>query len=283
MGVPIDSILGGSLIGNLLNALCFGVLTIQTSSYYRAFKNDRRPLKLAVGFLWTLQAFQLGCGIQSSYWWTVTYYSNPLTLDHSAWEFTTFQVSSICASVTVQTFLVHCVYSLSANLYIGVFVQVLVFIQFGFGFVSSIKVIIISKSKVLENHGTWLYLAWISTQAIADIVITTCMCLILRHRRTGLQKTDSVLNHMVLYTISTGLVTSILACVLLVVIIYSIGYQHANGWDYSITMLTNLHMRTGLRARLDTPSPIELISLSIKKRMWWNVGDPGNRDCRLHQ
>jgi len=50
------------------------------------------------------------------------------------------------------------------------------------------------------------------------------------------------------------------------------------GGIYSITMLTNLHMRTGLRERLDTPSPIELISLSIKKRMWWNVGDPGNEE-----
>jgi Family of unknown function (DUF6534) len=79
-------------------------------------------------------------------------------------------------------------------------------------------------------------------QATADIVITTCMCLLLRRRRTGFQKcvclhalneslglindltlvawhrTDSVINRMVLYTIGTGLITSVLSCFLVVMV-----------------------------------------------------------------
>ncbi|KAF9511102.1 hypothetical protein BS47DRAFT_1347127 [Hydnum rufescens UP504] len=38
-------------------------------------------------------------------------------------------------------------------------------------------------------------------------------------------------------------------------------------------MLANLHLRKTLRATLDTPTPLELISYSIKKRMWQNVED----------
>ncbi|KAF9507065.1 hypothetical protein BS47DRAFT_350440 [Hydnum rufescens UP504] len=49
-------------------------------------------------------------------------------------------------------------------------------------------------------------------------------------------------------------------------------------WD-SITMLANLHMRTRLRARLDTPSPLELIAYSIKKRLRaQNAGDHGGEE-----
>ena len=35
-------------------------------------------------------------------------------------------------------------------------------------------------------------------------------------------------------------------------------------------------MRTRLRARLDTPSPLELMAYSIKKRMLPNAGDHGS-------
>jgi len=109
------------------------------------------------------------------------------------------------------------------------------------------------------------------------------MCLVLQHQWTGFRKTDSVIKHMALYTISTGLITSVLACVILVLTKYKIFFGlyaigTPMGGIYSITMLTNLHMRTRLRARLDTPSLIEYISLSIKKRVRRNVGDHGNEE-----
>ncbi|KAF9507061.1 hypothetical protein BS47DRAFT_350057 [Hydnum rufescens UP504] len=99
------------------------------------------------------------------------------------------------------------------------------------------------------------------------------MGLLLRHRRTGYHKTDSVINRMVAYAISTGAVTSILSCICLVLFAicgFSTGGLVVSmplGLSYSISMLTNLHMRTRLRARLDTPSPLELTAYSITKRM----------------
>ncbi|KAF9503245.1 hypothetical protein BS47DRAFT_1356359 [Hydnum rufescens UP504] len=237
------NLFGGSFFGNLITALCFGVLTVQTSSYYHAFPNDGRPLKLVV-------PFQLACITQSLYWWL---------------EFLTYQINTVCASVTVQTFFAYRVYSLSANLYIGVLVQALVLLQF-----------------VMIKECTWLIVLWLAIQAIADIVITTCMCLLLRRRRTGFQKTDSVINRMVLYTISTGLITSVLSCFLLVMFAkYAFHFSEITvgmplGAFYSITMLANLHMRTTLRARLATPSPMELVSYSVKKRMRQNAGDRGS-------
>jgi len=69
---------------------------------------------------------------------------------------------------------------------------------------------------VMDDYSNPWHMVWLcGLQAIADIVIATSLCLLLRHRRTGSQKTDSVINRMVLYTISTGLVTSVLACILL--------------------------------------------------------------------
>ncbi|KAF9511111.1 hypothetical protein BS47DRAFT_1347152 [Hydnum rufescens UP504] len=266
---PVN-ILGGSFVGSLLTALCFGVLTIQTSRYYHTFPDDRRPVKLVVGLLWTFEAFQLACCTQSLYRLSVTNYYNPVALERGTWEFSMFQINMVCSSVIVQTFFAYRLYSLSANLYVGVFVQVLVLIQFGFGAATSVRVNVILDFPGIVRECTWLIVTWLAIQAAADIVIAACMCLLLWHRRTGSRKTDSMINRMILYTISTGSVTSVLSCfVLMTFVKYGFHLSELTismplGGFYTVTMLANLHSRKTLQARLDTPTPLELISSSIK-------------------
>jgi len=160
-----------------------------------------------------------------------------------------------------------------------VLVQVLVLLQFGFSSANAIKTTMILEFRVIVRECTWLVETWLTVQATVDVVIATYMCLLLRRRRTGFQKTDSVINRMALYTISTGLVTSVLSCIsLLLFAKYGVSLSvlvvgMPLGGFYSITMLANLHTRTRLRARLATPSLLELISSSIKKRMWRNAGE----------
>ncbi|KAF9514206.1 hypothetical protein BS47DRAFT_1392639 [Hydnum rufescens UP504] len=315
---PIN-ILGGSFFGNLLTTLGFGVLTIQVSSYYHSFPNDGRPLKLAAFYgenftlifqgiflifcceglpklfkCWYLLFGALpllpGNNVQT-YQWPIPFvnYNSHLTLERATWEFIVYQITTACASVTVQTFFAHRVYSLSDNLYLGVLVQVLVLLQFGFAAVAIrayASPYMVLDFRVIIKECTWLVEAWFIIQAIADVVIATYMCILLRRRRTGFPKTDSVINRMVLYTISTGLITSVLSCFLLGMV-FKHGYHFSVvviglslGAFYSVTMLTNLHLRTRLRARLDTPTPLELINSSIKKRIQQNVGD--YRSVRLN-
>jgi len=136
--------------------------------------------------------------------------------------------------------------------------------------------------RLIVKECTRLVEAWLIIQAIVDVVIAVYMCLLLQRRRTGFQKTDSIINRMVLYTISTGLVTCVLSCVYIVLFTkYQSGFGvlvigMPLGGFYSITMLTNLHMRTRLRGRLSTPSPLQLISYSIKKRTRKNAVDHGS-------
>ncbi|KAF9510100.1 hypothetical protein BS47DRAFT_1364794 [Hydnum rufescens UP504] len=282
---PLLDIFSGSFVGNLLTAVSV------------SFSYDGRTVKLVVGFLWILEAFQLlvssflspstvartdcggllvsdnactlysTCVTQSLYWWFVQDYYNPSALQRATWQFTTFQISAACASVVVQTFFAHRVYSLSANLYLG-------------GFVDSVP----EHDTDFKVITPWVPVSWLTIQAAADIVIAICMCLLLHRRRTGFQKTDSMITHMILYTMGTGLATSVLSCLALLLydnpgaeLIYGDSspdfssviaciFSMPLGGFYSITMLANLHMRKALRARLDTPSLLEVISASIKKR-----------------
>ncbi|KAF9512081.1 hypothetical protein BS47DRAFT_1383140 [Hydnum rufescens UP504] len=293
-------VFGGSFFGNLLTAFCFGVLTAQTSSYYHTFPNDATPLKLVVGFLWALDAFQLACVTQSLYWWFVKNYYNPVSLSSATWEFTVYQISTVCASVTVQTFFAHRVYSRRAS-HISAWRTITLMIPPGFHSerqslsrspraspcVDSVWIWcrnMILKFQLMVEEYTWLVVTWLATQAVADVVIAASMCILLRRRRTGFPKTDSVINHMTLYTISTGLVTSVLSGILLVMFakdgfhfsVLTIGVPL--GGIYSVTMLANLHTRKILLTRLATPTPLEVVNFSLRKRIRLKIADSATSD-----
>ncbi|KAF9511115.1 hypothetical protein BS47DRAFT_1395391 [Hydnum rufescens UP504] len=326
--MPVN-ILSGLFFGTLLTALCLGVLTIQTSSYYHAFPNDRRPLKLTVGFLWwashtlVFEAYSSHSIVKDFGSFSIVGPSfsvlfncfheicagllsaDTIHLGQATWEFFMYQGTTACVSVTVQTFFVYRVYSLSGNVYVGALVDsplastylhmsrwsatycLLIKSLFWRAAATTIKAIVILEFREIAKECTWLIEAWLIIQAISDVVIAASMCILLRRRRTGVQKTDSVINRLALYAISTGLITSVLSC-FLVGLISKVGFHDGVivigmplGAVYSITMLANLHMRTRLRARLNTSSPLELIGYSIKKRMRQNAGDRRNEEM-LH-
>ncbi|KAF9511109.1 hypothetical protein BS47DRAFT_1203089 [Hydnum rufescens UP504] len=153
-------------IGNLLAALCFGIMTIQTSTYYRSFPNDGRLVKLAVCFSWILGAFQLACVTRSLYWWLVTNSNNPLALGKVPWEFAVYQINAVCASACASP----CV----TSIWIGCRSLCCTGHE--------------SRFSRVDRKYTWLIVTWLTSQAIADVVIAACMSVLLRRRRTGSQK-----------------------------------------------------------------------------------------------
>ena len=91
-----------------------------------------------------------------------------------------------------------------------------------------------------QSQYAWLMATWLTCQAIADLVIFSTMVVLLRECRTGFKKyvgsicfrspriyvrlkphlarTDAALNNMVLWMINTGVVTTLLSVVLLVIV-----------------------------------------------------------------
>jgi len=81
------------------------------------------------------------------------------------------------------------------------------------------------------------------------------MVLLLRRQRTGFEKTDGMINTLVIYSVNTGAATSVVA--ILTAIIFAIKPFHFAvmalapplGALYTICMLANLHSRTAIRRR----------------------------------
>ncbi|KAF9503248.1 hypothetical protein BS47DRAFT_1369679 [Hydnum rufescens UP504] len=139
--VTVVNIFGGSFFGNLITAL-------SVSSSLKDGHGSTDLTYLADASV----AFLCVCTTQSLYWWFVANYHNSLAPGRATWEFLIYQINT--------TFFAHGVYSLSANLYVGVLVQVLVFLQF----VTAIKANLILDFRVMVRECRWFVVSWLTIQ-----------------------------------------------------------------------------------------------------------------------
>ncbi|THH18031.1 hypothetical protein EW146_g2894 [Bondarzewia mesenterica] len=109
----------------------------------------------------------------------------------------------------VQSFLTYRIYHLSRkNVYLTGFVIVLIAAQF------SVTLVYFGKSIRMETYVQLATLKGLSmavnaTTAASDVVIALSLVSMLHFSRTGFKRSDSIINKLILYTVNTGLLTSI--------------------------------------------------------------------------
>ncbi|KIJ44985.1 hypothetical protein M422DRAFT_251624 [Sphaerobolus stellatus SS14] len=93
--------------------------------------------------------------------------------------------------------------------------------------------------------------------AACDILISISLCYVLHSHRSGIKKTDSLINRMIIYAINRGIVTSI--CALLGAFLYYFTPDTyyflipslANAYLYVISAVSILTLREGLREEIN--------------------------------
>ncbi|KAI0287962.1 hypothetical protein BC826DRAFT_728028 [Russula brevipes] len=98
----------------------------------------------------------------------------------------------------------------------------------------------------------WVTCVGIGSTCLADILIAVSMCWCLYHKRTGFKKTDSTIMTLILYSINTGLLTSVLAIGTLVFVrrpFISLTFFLALGRCYVNSLFAMLNNRNTLRGR----------------------------------
>jgi len=100
---------------------------------------------------------------------------------------------------------------------------------------------------------TGLSVASLACSAVGDLLISASLCFFYHRNRTGVKRTDRILNLLILYAINTGLLTTIVAICTVILEVALRGTQ----WDtipyfvlskcYVNSVLATLNARTKLR------------------------------------
>ncbi|KAJ7583021.1 hypothetical protein C8J56DRAFT_1099917 [Mycena floridula] len=213
---PVSTI-GPEQIGVIAGAWMFGLFTVQTYNYYQNFPEDRRYLRIIVAVLFVLELIHVVLSVVALFSVSVINYGKPgvILYIHPAISFSL--IISAIVGPGVQIFYANRVRILSGSKIIPMICYFLSFVRA----VSLLGVCIAAKTTpfipVFRDKFDWLILSSIGVSTTVDIMIAVSLCYLLWKRRDhGVKSTQKKIDSLIMFSINTGLLTSVASIMMLV-------------------------------------------------------------------
>ncbi|KAH9897754.1 hypothetical protein C8Q73DRAFT_787993 [Cubamyces lactineus] len=250
---PLDGTMGPLLIGVIICAVFYGVSLSQMYYYYTRYPRDPLYLKVLVAAVWTTDTIHQILISHSIYWYLVTNYGSPVTVGLLSPTIIVEVFFQAFTGLFVQSFFAARVWKLSGRkLYLVIPVLALIAAEFAVAMAYAIKA---------THFQTFLDLGKIKALSISinafaaagDVCIAAILCTILQVSKTGFEKSNLLINRLIIFSVNTGLLTSICACMSLITILslpntfVYICFFFLIGRLYSNSLMATLNARKGLR------------------------------------
>jgi len=272
----------------IVSATLYGATILQTYLYYRNYPKDPRYIKILVFALWIFDTTQLALSTTAMYWYLITNYDNTPALDRLTWSMELQTDCNGILALLVECFFARRVWIMSSNMYLVVIIIVLAVIHFALGIVFTVGSFHLATMSGFKDM-IWVTSLGIGSAAAADMVIAGALCFYLSKSRTGFKKTDSLISTLIVYSLSTGLVTSIIGVV--IVITYALlpndyvwlAFFWIDGKCYVNSCLAALNSRESLREKAAPPDSFLQLSQLPNGNIFEVVGAQSARSARSAQ
>ncbi|PIL31187.1 hypothetical protein GSI_05884 [Ganoderma sinense ZZ0214-1] len=235
---------GGELHGRMVAGHCGDISTYQ---YFREYAGDRKFMKvwvLTVVFLETAVSCLI---LHIAYFYLVEKYWEPtyLFVRKPVWGFTALPILATLVVVLSQSFFIRRVW-LFAPKFRPVVGLAFIMSLSNVGFFTALGVKTSKASNFIDGlKYTWLASVGSSIQMGGDIILSLTLIYVLRQSRTGINKTDSMLEVLIAYALSTGA----LNCVVHILnVAFSIAWPSNFIYAMLSCILTKLYANTFLVA-----------------------------------
>ncbi|KZP05910.1 hypothetical protein FIBSPDRAFT_940265 [Athelia psychrophila] len=265
----LDNTMGATLIGVLVGSALWGVSAMQVWYYYATYKEDVWYYKWLVAAVFTSDTIHQILISHSIYTYLITQFGNYVYLGEIVWSILLEVLFNGFTALLVQGFMTVRVFKLTPQkwrwpaaglivaLVTGEFVSVVAYYAQGryiktFAGLVKLK----TNSEAINGFG-----------AAADVLIAAVMCVVLQRSRTGFKNSDTMINTLIMFTMNTGLLTSLCAVASLVSIVAApntfiyIAFFFNIGRLYSNSMLATLNARSVIRAQLTETQSVSMSKL----------------------
>ncbi|KAH9013159.1 hypothetical protein EDB83DRAFT_299513 [Lactarius deliciosus] len=239
---------GCSFIGLIISVMLFGITAVQTWIYYWQYGNrDPKALRLFIAVIFLSDALHTSLCIYSIYWYLVLNFGNVEILHHNIWAMKVQIDVNGLVGYMVQLYYARRVYIVGGSIIIPIIIAIFGTVFFALGFMFIFR----------SRHAALITVTCIGmgSSVVADILIAGSMCWFLYHKRTGFARTDSVIMTLMTYSVHSGLLTSVLACAVLIsfTVAPSAKYSDIFLWPmgklYANSLLAMLNSRDYIRER----------------------------------
>ncbi|PIL33444.1 hypothetical protein GSI_04066 [Ganoderma sinense ZZ0214-1] len=224
----IDDTLGAVLIGTYISLVLYGLALHQAYEYYVNYPYDKRWLKIYVTMVLLLELACTVFTMHICYYYAVSKYADLASLAVITWSPLVLAVVGSLMVVLSQCFFLHRVWLIGRR-YRPIVVIAFLFMMLELGVCFAYTVLgwvllsIISRFfrdirrnrirlKTWDGMIPWVWLVSVhnAASAVADLLVTWVLIYTLRqNQKRSMQRTNDMINDLILYAVSTGLVTGV--------------------------------------------------------------------------
>ncbi|KAL5501295.1 hypothetical protein ACEPAH_8555 [Sanghuangporus vaninii] len=263
----LDDTMGVLFIGVVLAMALWGASSVQVYYYFNRYTKDELWMKTLVAVTWALDTTHQGLIIHTVYTYLITEYGNAVFLGNIVDTLLIEVVFSSLIVFIVQAFFILRIWKLShgnipiVTLLSGLAIASLI-----------ISAIYTDKALKLKTFARLVEIFDLSrainiTNAVTDVSVACSLIFLLQRSRTGFKRSDSIINRLILFSLNTGLLTSLDAIGSLIgnvvwgdTFIYILFYVNISRL-YTNSLMATLNSRKGLNG-VDESSGEQSVSLS---------------------
>jgi len=260
--IDLNGTLGAAFMGHFATAVLYGITSLQSFVYYKQRRRDTPILRWLVLVLWILDGVHVALITYSMYFYMVLNFANPLIIEKPIWSIMSMIIVSNVSNIIVRGVFGYRIWKMTGRgITLPLLIGILSLYIAGDGFYFAAEGMRIS-SYLEIAHFSWSLYVGFAFEVFVDGIITISQCMVLRKFRTGIRSTDSVVSVLMLYSINTGLFTSICAFICLLtytllpdMFVYFIFYFMLSKL-YVNALLANLNARSSIMDSISSPAGI---------------------------
>ncbi|KAI0648809.1 hypothetical protein C8Q79DRAFT_474052 [Trametes meyenii] len=210
MALPLlDNTYGAILLGTFFNIILCGVEFHQAYQYARGYFDDTNLMRFFVVFVMIVDTLGTALSVHMCYWFLITNYFTPRLIT-GVWSMKSLGISDTVTALTCQCFFARRVYHFVGKRFRFLlwFIIVLILGELALGSISYIEIFIVPDYLVYRKYA-WCGSAAYALAAVADVMLTSILILELHRSRTGFKRTDSAIDVLIAYAVTTGLLTTL--------------------------------------------------------------------------
>lgn len=253
---PLDNTFGAALIGVLVASMLYGVSCSQVFYYFNNYSKKDGPLTKAV-VIATLTSDSIHQALicHTIYSYLVKSYTRPQQLGEIVWSLIVEVIFNGITALIVQTFFAVRIWKFShrnvpiaaalGTFILGEFVTVIVYVA------KSVHMTTFAELGTLKPLSMT-----VNVLAVAgDVLITIVFCILLNRARNSLQRSNTMINLLIAFSVQTGMLTSLCAIGSLISISVSpdtfiyICFYFLLGRLYCNSLLATLNVRNAIRGK----------------------------------
>ncbi|TDL21017.1 hypothetical protein BD410DRAFT_313750 [Rickenella mellea] len=212
MAPSLNSTFGAGMIGLFASATLYGVTLLQTFRYFRRYPDDRVSLKWLISALCFADTAHLVLCTWSFHWYLVVNFGNVENLSIPHWTMNLQATVNGFIGVSFLLFNARRVYHMSSKICLAASIFTLAMVH------GTLCIYFSVESFVLDDFMEYSKLTWVicvglGSSAAANILAALSLCYCLKKSRTSFLCSNALITRLMLYTINSGILTSITATI----------------------------------------------------------------------